>query len=488
MIADEGAAVALAGIIGGADSAVGPATTGVIIEAASFEATGVRATSRRLGLRTEASSRFEKRLHPDLAGLGAMRLAELLQQVAGAGPSSVPADAYPAPLAVQSLRVEAGFVGQRLGEPLDDVEVSTWLRRLGFGAEAGADGITVTPAPYRLDIAIPEDVVEEVGRLRGYNALPGTLPGSRQPVGRLLPPPDPEWTGRDLVMAAGLDEVITSSFARRSDPAALGPFPGKRLELANPMSSEEDSMRTTLLPGLARALAANAALGTPEAWIFELGRVFWPVPGRELPDEARLLGLAVSLRSTGRQAVRRALLEIKGILDAVSTRLTGQPVQLEPEPVAGFHPGRSARLAHDGRLLGAVGELDPEVARAFDLAGAVVVAELNFDLLAQRLRPPRYAAPSRFPAVVRDIAVTVSIATPASDVIGTALATGEVILRSVEVFDEYAGGQVEPGRKGLALRLTYQADDRTLSGEEVAAAEARIAASMAAGAGARPRE
>jgi len=487
VIADQSRAAALAGVIGGADSAVGPATTTVVIESANFEPTDIRATTRRLGLRTEASSRFEKRLHPELAALGAARLAALLQEVAGAGPSSPPVDVYPAPVAAATVRVPAGFVTARLGEAVDDVEVDALLTRLGCEVSLDGTSLAVSPPPYRLDISIPEDVVEEVGRLRGYNDMAGTLPGRRAPVGRLLPPPDPEWRARDLVAAAGYDEVITPSFSRQDDPADLGGFGGARLELANPMSSEEASLRTTILPALVRTLAANEALGTADARIFELSRVFWPSDGA-LPEEPRLLALAQASRATGRQAVRRALLELKGAVETVTRRLTGLAPDVVTEPIPGMHPGRSVRLELEGEALGVLGQLHPDLASAFDLAGTAILAEVRFDVVAARLKPPTYAAPSRFPAVVRDLAISVPAATPAAEVRGVVLALEEVILRNVELFDEYTGQQVEPGRKGLALRLTYQSETRTLSGDEVAASEARVAASLSERLGARPRE
>jgi phenylalanyl-tRNA synthetase beta chain len=490
VIADQRAPVALAGIIGGADSAVSEGTTRVVVESANFLGTSIRATSRRLGLRTEASSRFEKQLHPELVPQGARRLVELLQETAGAGPSAEIAEVYAHSVRSQSVNLPARFVSDTLGDEVPPQEVAGDLRRLGFKVESDGDRISATPPPFRLDVREPVDLVEEVGRLRGYNSLPSTLPGRRLELGRILPPADPEWAARELVVGAGYDEVIALSFAGPSEPQ-IGVFPNQRLRLANPMSSDQDSMRTSLLPGLARLLARNAAWGTPGGSVFELGRVFWPRSGEELPEETRILGLGIHLGAAGPQvvqaAVRTALLELKGTLELIVGRLSALALASDQGEVPGLHPGRSLRLRLGDRDAGCLGQLDPELAAAMDV-GVVVLAELDFEPVAANPRTLRASAVPRYPAVVRDLAITVPELTPARDVINALLATAEVILRSVELYDEYRGRQVDAGRKGLTFRLLFQAADRTLTGEEVAAAEGRLLQALKSEIDARPRD
>ncbi|MEA2645050.1 MAG: phenylalanyl-tRNA synthetase beta chain, partial [Chloroflexota bacterium] len=489
-IADGRGPVAIAGIIGGADSAVSATTTRVVVEAANFLGTSVRATSRRLGVRTEASTRFEKQLHPEIVPVAAARLAELLQDVAGAGPVSPPVEVYIQRARVEPVRVAAGFFGATLGDEVPAEEVVDILHRLRFGVETDGDELVVTPPPFRLDVALPVDLVEEVGRVRGYNALPSTLPGRRLPLTRVLAAADPEWDGRELAMGAGFDEVITQSFAAAADPD-MGVFPVERLRLANPMALDQQTLRTSLLPGLATVAARNLAWGVEGARVFELARVFWPAGGAELPTEARVLGFAIQLGSGARQvsagAVRSALLELKGVVALVAERIAGMPVEFDQVPVEGLHPGRALVLRLDGQVAGCLGQVETGLAERLE-CGVTAVAEVNFEPIAARPRVPHPAAVSRFPEVVRDIAITVPELTPARDVVDEIAAVGEVILRSVELYDEYHGSQVGPGRKGLTVRLRFQAADRTLKGDEAAAAEARILSALASSIDARLRE
>jgi phenylalanyl-tRNA synthetase beta chain len=477
VIADHHAAVAIAGVIGGTDSAVSATTTSVLIEAANFRGTSVRNTSRRLALRTEASTRFEKQLSPELPPAGADRLAELLQQVAGGGASSPVRDVYPGRTEDAVIRVRPGYVGRLLGVPVGDDEVAASLAALFFDVERSDGELAVRQPWFRRDVRAAEDLVEEVGRLRGYNSLPSTLPGRRTELAQVLPSPDPEWSARDVAVGAGYDEVIPPAFVGPDDPD-LGVFPVQRLRLSNPMSGDQSQMRSSTLWGLARTIARNAAWGNAGAAIFELAHVYWPEAGRELPREPRVLGAAVHLppgRAASDQGARRSLIAVKGLLDELANEVSGVQLEYTQGEVTGLHPGRAARVYLAGREVGCLGQLHPDLARALDVPGAVVLAEIDFEALASNSRHIRYRVPSRFPAVLRDLSISVPGLTPARDVVEAISGAGEVILRSVDLFDEYHGSQVEAGRKGLGFRLLFQSDDRTLTGEEVAAAEDRIA-------------
>ena len=476
VIADHAQAVAIAGIIGGAGSAVSAGTTAVLVESANFLGTAVRNTSRRLAVRTEASTRFEKQISPALTGPAATRLAGLLQQVAGAQASSPALDVDPRPVAPPVFSIPRGYVGGLLGIELDDREVAGTLRALQFTVDEGPAELAVTPPAFRVDVKGEVDLVEEVGRLRGYNSLPSSLPGRRMAVSAILPPPDPEWAARDIAMGAGHDEAITSAFGSPEDPE-MGVFPTARLRLLNPMSQDQSRMRTSLLWSLSRTVARNVAWGNGGARIFELGRVFWPREGQELPDEARVAGFAVHLppgRASSDAGTRAALLDLKGVLDLLAAEVSGVVLDHVQGAVPGLHPGRAARAGLQGREIGCLGQLHPDLARELDLPGSLVVGEIDFEALAEQPRVIRYRVPSRFPAVLRDLAIAVPELTPARDVVAAISGAGEVILRTVDLFDEYHGTQVEAGRKGLAFRLSFQSDDRTLTGEEVAAAEKRI--------------
>ena len=314
--------------------------------------------------------------------------------------------------------------------------------------------------------------------MRGYNTLPSTLPGRRVGVREILPPPDPEWIAREVAVGAGYDEVINSAFCAPGDPE-VGVFPAPRMALSNPMSRDQSLMRTSQLLGLAQAVGRNIAWGNSGAWLFEIGHVFWPRPGQDLPEEPRSFAAAIHLppaRAASEEATRSALLQVKGLLEQVAEEVGGLSLDARQDTVPGLHPGRSARVDLGGREIGCFGQLHPDLLRSLDIAGSVVLAELNFDAVASTRRQIRYRVPSRFPAVLRDLAISVPGLTPSRDVLAAITGAGEVILRTVDLFDEYHGSRVEEGRKGLAFRLAFQSDDRTLTGDEVSAAEERIAA------------
>ena len=488
VIADQSRPVAIAGIIGGADSAVFSATTRVVIEAANFQGVNVRATSRRLRLRTEASTRFEKQLHPEMVPPASTRMAQLVQEIAGGGPALTLAEDYADPMVNQAIRCRPGFFSDYLGAEVPEAEALDDLQRLHFDAAIADGGVVATAPSFRLDVREPVDLVEEVGRLRGYNSLPSTLPGRRVQLERILPPPDPEWAARDIALGAGYDEVITAF--EPADAPALGAYPSARLRLANPMSPEESLMRTSLLGGLSRAIAKNVAVDVSGARIFELGRVFWPMPGEELPEEARIIGVAIHLAAGGKQpapgAVRSSVLEVKGFFEQLSASLSSAALVDEQAVVDGLHPGRGLRWLVGGKVAGCCGQLHPDLARRLDVS-AIVLGELNFDALIASPRQSRFSPVPRYPAVARDLAITVPELTLAKDVISVISGAGGAILRSVELYDEYRGAQVPDGRKGLTLRLLFQSDDKTLTGEEVAVAEGRIIKALRSELGGEPR-
>jgi phenylalanyl-tRNA synthetase beta chain len=487
VIADQSRPVAIAGVIGGADSAVSARTSRIVIEAANFHGINIRSTSRRLGLRTEASTRFEKQLHPDLVPPASARMAQLVQEIASGGLASPAVDDYPGPVVNPAIRCRAGFFSQSLGTEVADADAVEDLRRLSFKAESDMDGVVATAPSFRLDVTLPVDLVEEVGRLRGYNSLPSTLPGRRLVLERILPPPDPEWEAREIALGAGYDEVINAGFEPPDEPE-IGVYPAPHMQLTNPMASNQALLRTSLLPGLSRILARNVALDVSGARVFELGRVFWARVGQDLPEEHRIIGLAVHVpgSSPPAAALRRAVLEVKGFFEQLTESLSAADLSAEQVAVAGFHPGRGLRLSLDGELAGCVGQLHPELAGRLDV-GAMILGELNFDAIVARPRMRRYVPVPKYPAVVRDLALTVPELMLARYAISLIREAGGAILRSVELYDEYHGAQVGEGRKGLTFRLVFQSEDRTLTSEEVAEAEARILAAARSRLGAELR-
>ncbi|HKF75665.1 MAG TPA: phenylalanine--tRNA ligase subunit beta [Candidatus Dormibacteraeota bacterium] len=470
VIADAERPVAVAGIIGGEESAVSESTTDLLLEAANFEGVSVRATSRALRLRTEASTRFEKGLSPELALAGARRAAMLLAELTGGRVHVGWADCYPRPQEPSRVRFRPQQIDGVLGVHVPLQEMEAILRRLDFGVRVGEDGEwDVLPPVFRLDVSIPEDVAEEVGRMHGYDRVPATLPGARrtswQPARASLERRlDPV---RHALAAAGHTEVVTPALVAGSLLDALG-VGEAAMRLLNPVADDQDVLRTTLLPSLLQVAVYNRNLGRPAVAVFELGRAYLRRPDDPLgqPDEpVRLAALRTGL--PGPDAGRVAFRELKGALGLALDVLTPVVPVYERAEAPLFHPGRCARVLVCGRPLGHVGELHPAVVERFDLDGRAVALELAVEPvlaldLARRARPL-----PRFPAVNRDLGVVVDEGVDAGALQRTIKEAAGDLLDSAAAFDEYRGSQVPAGRKSVAFALTFRSPERTLTDAEV---------------------
>ncbi|MGH7723153.1 MAG: phenylalanine--tRNA ligase subunit beta [Candidatus Dormibacteria bacterium] len=488
--------VSIAGVIGGAATAVDEATHNVLLEAASWDGPTVRATSKRLGVRTDASSLYEKGLSDTLPPIALDRAAALIAELGGGHvlKGSVDVRARPLP-AIPAIEMSGAVISAQLGYPVDATEAATVLARLDFGVEQEGDELTVTVPHFRRDVAIVEDVVEEVGRSLGYERLPSTLPGRRTPVGEPAAPTDVEDRVKEVLVGAGYDEAITWSFVSRPLAGALQGIGGERrpIPLRNPLTEEWSVLRTSLLPGVVQAVAGNLRRGVGEVSLFELGRGFWegerrgPVPGSThdaaddrftpLPAEPLLLGAAASAADADGSAAR--LRDLQALVVRLAADLGAGTVETEPARVPGLHRGRSGRLVCDGQDVGLIGELEAGTAARFGLRGRLAVAEIQLDSLI----PPsetarRYLAPPRFPAVVQDLAVTVPEATRAGDALGALREAGGALVESAVLYDEYRSAGLGPGRKGWTFRIAYRAADRTLTSEEAQSVQEDIASAL----------
>jgi phenylalanyl-tRNA synthetase beta chain len=471
----------IAGIMGGQISEVSAETTRVLMEAATWVGPNVMRTSRALGLRTEASARFEKQLHPDLAMAGQRLAARLMVELCGARMVPGTVDVYPAPAEPRVVSLRHERMEKLLGERIDPQTVHGILLRLGF--EPVGDRWRVPP--WRdSDVQREADLIEEVARIHGLDKLPTTLPARRSAVGRLTRSQRLRRRLEDLLRDRGLNECVSYSF---TSPAAierlrLGDVPVLRLD--NPLSREHSVMRPLLLPGLLDAAGHNAAHGRPSVRLFESAHVYRPsepldaapadaprgrLPALERHHLAVLLTEAAPAgwRSDARPAdlyAARALLE--AVLEAAGVEWTaeegGRPF---------LHPGRAASvLGANERKIGWLGELHPLVAREWDVPGPVAGFELDVEALLELTagREEVYRDVTSFPAVLQDIAVVVPEAVPAAAVEEAVREGGGELLAGVEVFDLYRGEQAGEGNKSLALRLEFRAPDRTLTDEEVA--------------------
>jgi len=502
VIADAERPVALAGVMGGADSEVTANTTRILLEAATFHPVSVRRTAKALGMRTEASHRFEKGLDPNTVALAAARAASLMQQLAGAKVYAGAVDVYPRPVAPWSVTCRPARVRRLLGADIGDEQIRGYLVALGFGVErAQQDGETafrVTVPTYRRDVQREADLVEEVARLYGYDRVPTTVPGNvREPGGQQRPLPFLDKV-RDILTSFGLHECITYSFI---DPASFDKLqlaaddPRRRaVPLRNPLREDQSVLRTTLVGGLLETAARNVAHRVTDVHLFEIGAVFLPkgLPVAELPDEPRRIGLlmtgAAPERWWGDKRPSVSFYELKGVVEQLLERL-GVRAEFVPSNEPFLHPGRQAAVRAGEAVLGVLGEVHPLTAAAFELEGRrVYVAELDAEALERLSRAQvRFVPLPRYPSVQRDIALLVPKALPAAVVEDAIRRYGGELVESVRLFDVYEGPQVAADHRSLAYSLRLRAKDRTLTDEEANAVMARIEEGLASELGVRRR-
>jgi phenylalanyl-tRNA synthetase beta chain len=494
LVCDREGPSGIAGIMGGQTSEVSEGTTRALLEVASWNGTNILRTSRVLGLRSEASARFEKQLHPELT-MRAQRLASrLLVELCGAkmAPGTIDVAAEPPPQRRMILRAER--VEGLLGMFISQEDQQTYLERLGFEAQPAGDDLEVVVPPDRYyDVTREVDLIEEVARVHGIDEhLPTTLPAVGGAVGGLSREQRLRRRAEDVLRDLGFDQAVGWSFTDTGEAARLRiPADDPRAKpvlLANPLSEDQSAMRTTLLGSLLGIATRNTARGVDALALFESARVYLEGEGEFAGDRPapfaephRLAGLAVgpltprSWRGGGESA---DFFAVKGVLEALAAQL-GAELDFAPTAEPFLHPGRAATVSAGGVSAGWLGEVHPLVCRAWDLEAAVSF-ELDAAplLAAATLGEERYEDLTTFPAVYQDLAVVVAADTPASEVRAAVTAGGGELLRAAEVFDLYEGEQLGEGRKSLALNLEFRADDRTLTDEEVAERREAIKAKL----------
>lgn len=486
VIADTKGPIALAGVMGGAESEVSATTKNVLLESACFDFVSVRKTARQFNLFSEASTRFSRGVHPEQALPAAVRAAQLFAAHAGGEVLAGVVDAYPGPLPPQVVRLTSADITRLLGFDIPAAEVERVLTALQFQVKPeAAGGWSVTTPPTRLDIqAGVADLVEELARVYGYDNLPE----------RLLPLELPEPKGnraieledrtRDLLADQGVQEAITYSLTSEEAEAGFAADGAPFVKLLNPISPERGVMRRSLLPGLL-AVAQKNLEATDAVSLYELGFVYLPRAGERLPDEPRRLAIVLCGKRApaawddpqGAPAAQFDFFDLKGVVEALAADLHLPAVAFAAaQSVPWLHPMRAAELRVNGAAVGAFGELHPKVASRFGFGDrAVQVAELDLEAVLGAV-PERYGYKpfSTFPPAKRDIAVVVPHATTAEQVLSEIRAAGGDLLTDAALFDVYRGAGLPEGTKSLAFALTYQAPDRTLGDKEIAKAHERV--------------
>jgi phenylalanyl-tRNA synthetase beta chain len=481
VIADAERAVALAGIKGGEDSGISEQTTEVLLEAAYFTPAQVRATSKRLGLSTEASYRFERGTDPEIVPVASERAAQMIIEIAGGEIVGELTDVYPLPRERQPINFRRARYTGLTGLPIELSEAERILRALGFVVEADVanDSLTAVAPSWRVDVHLEEDLIEEVARIAGYDNLPVTLPGSAG-AGAYLPGEIGRRAARRTLTSHGYNEAVSFSFVNAETDALLSQVPAAvRLALRNPIDETQAHMRTTLLGGLLKALEHNFNHGQRNVRLFEIGKCFMD-EGDERPREIERLALvATGARNDNdwlAAATRLDFYDVKGAVEAVTAALNLPALEYQSTPDANhLHPGRSAQLHLAGNHVGQIGQLHPRIAAAYKFKQPVFVAELDFAalLLAERAEV-RYHPLPKFPTVVRDIALLVDTTVNFATLEAAIRQVGVAELVGVRLFDLYTGKELPPGKHSLALSLRYRASDRTLTDEEVNASHEQI--------------
>ena len=479
VVADAEVASGLAGTMGGGDSEVSEATTNIVIEAASWDPPTILHMSRRHGIRTEASARFERGVDPNLPPIAAARANRLMMELAGGTSPFAAIDVVARSFSPMTVPLSMSEVTRILGPVVPERQVGRLLTRFGLAVE-GNDPLQVTVPTYRRDLERPADLVEEIARLYGFDGFPETLPTG--PAGALSSEQHRQRRLRAILEGAGVFQAISLSFMTASDVDLLG-YPGDHparatIRVTNPLNEELETLRSTLLPGLLRALRYNRSRGSNDVALFELGRVFHARPASidlRLPDQPERLGFALIGSLLGRPV--DALTSV-AIWKLLVNRLGLVGASLDQQSVPGLHPGRGALVRVDGVEIGSLGELHPRAAEQFELDGRVAVGEIALEPLLAQSQRWTLREPSAFPQVDFDLAFLVPASLPAGALIDATAAVEPGWLEQADLFDEFHG--LGDGQKSLAIRYRFRAPDRTLTPTEIADLRARLVSAAGA--------
>ena len=477
LIADDAAVLGLAGIMGGELSGISPDTSDVFLEAAFFTPDAIAGRARQYGFSSDASHRFERGVDPELAPVAIERATRLILDICGgaAGPVNIVESSADVPKR-PAVRLRPARARRVLGIALDDSQIESLLTRVHLAVQREDDSFKITPPSYRFDIEIEEDLVEELARLYGYDNIPAVAP---QGTLAMLPRPEARrdlWQVRRLVADREYQEVLTYAFIHDAWEADFCDN-ANAIRLANPIASQMNVMRSSLIPGLVNTLSVNRKRQNQRVRAFEIGRCFisdataHPVPGYHQPVRLGVIAAGSACADQWGLPSRPVdFFDLKGDLEAL---FAPEKLAFEASTHPALHPGRCATLVHRGNAIGVLGELHPKWVQKYELGGAPMLCEIEVEaLLAASL--PIYDAVSRQPAVLRDMALVVDHALPVATLFDALNLAAPDIVKDIQLFDVYQGKGIDPGKKSLAFRVLMQDTHRTLEDAEVDAAVATL--------------
>ena len=478
VIADAVQAVGIAGVMGGLATEVTANTQTVLLEAAAFQGASVRRTSRALGLRSEASSRFERGV--DVANLSAAldRAARLLEEMGACKVCPDSIDNYPGIVLPSQVSFTAGQINDFLGTDISRSVMTDILSRLDFGVQVQGEQILATVPSWRGDVTGPADISEEIARIYGYDIIPVSTPSGRMTRGSQRFIQSIADRVKDVLCGIGFSEIISFSFIHPDTISKLNlssdPVISRGIELKNPITDEFPWMRTTLIGGVLDSIVRNLSRKNENLKLFELGAVYLPkdLPLTALPDEPMMVcGAMIGRRnptSWNNDGAQVDFYDAKGSLEAILDQLGIEDYTVEPGDHPSLHPGKTAIFKKDGVQIAVVGEVHPKTLDAFGLHKKVYLFEMSLDTLAENAKLiSRYQPLPKFPVINRDLAVVLPSHISASRVSEVILSEGGELLVEVKLFDVYTGEQVPAGCRSLAYSLTFRAADRTLTDNEV---------------------
>ncbi|HAR3239237.1 TPA: phenylalanine--tRNA ligase subunit beta [Staphylococcus aureus] len=474
--------IALAGVMGGDFSEVKEQTSNIVIEGAIFDPVSIRHTSRRLNLRSESSSRFEKGIATEFVDEAVDRACYLLQTYANGKVLKDRVSSGELGAFITPIDITADKINRTIGFDLSQNDIVTIFNQLGFDTEINDDVITVLVPSRRKDIIIKEDLIEEVARIYGYDDIPSTLPVfDKVTSGQLTDRQYKTRMVKEVLEGAGLDQAITYSLVSKEDATAFSMQQRQTIDLLMPMSEAHASLRQSLLPHLIEAASYNVARKNKDVKLFEIGNVFFANGEGELPDQVEYLsGILTGDYVVNQWQDKKETVDFylaKGVVDRVSEKLNLE-FSYRRADIDGLHPGRTAEILLENKVVGFIGELHPILAADNDLKRTYVF-ELNFDaLMAVSVGYINYQPIPRFPGMSRDIALEVDQNIPAADLLSTIHAHGGNILKDTLVFDVYQGEHLEKGKKSIAIRLNYLDTEETLTDERVSKVQAEIEAAL----------